>query len=92
MRLDPNPLFRRAIAPWYDSTVLCLLVLVAMVLVIWFCAVGVGVAAGNPEYRRFLWVPWMVLSMAAVVAVSIIFRMGQRLYLDLSHGKPAEPD
>ena len=32
MRLDPNPMFRRIITPWYDSNPACWILLAAMLL------------------------------------------------------------
>ena len=53
MRLDPNPLFRRAIIPWYDSTALCAVLIVAMVVLVIFSITGIMVARSNPAYHGF---------------------------------------
>lgn len=78
MRLDPNPLFRRAIIPWYDSTALCWVLVVAMVVLVFFSITGIMVARGNPEYNDFVWVPWVLLVMSLVLALSISWRLIQR--------------
>ena len=78
MRLDPNPLFRRAIIPWYDSTALCWVLVVAMVALVFFSITGIQVARSNPDYHGFIWVPWVLLVLNLVLALSISWRLIQR--------------
>lgn len=78
MRLDPNPLFRRAIIPWYDSTALCGVLVVVLVVLVFFSITGIMVARSNPEYNGFVWVPWVLLVLCLVPALSISWRLIQR--------------
>jgi hypothetical protein len=78
MRLDPNPLFRRIIMPWYDSTPLCWLLLLFMVGLVLFSVAGIFVALGNPAYHRHQWVPWTLLAMSAGVGLSVSIRLYRR--------------
>ena len=78
MRLDPNPLFRRIIMPWYDSTPVCWLLLLFMVGLILFSVAGIFVAVENPDYRRYQWAPWTLLAMSLGVGVSLSFRLYRR--------------
>jgi hypothetical protein len=78
MRLDPNPLFRRAIIPWYDSTALCWVLVVAMAALVVFSISGIVVARSNPEYHDFVWVPWVLLVLSLAAALSISWRLAQR--------------
>ncbi len=80
MRLDPNPLFRRIIMPWYDSPPVCWGVLVAMVALVLFSLAGIVVARNIPEYHRHLWVPWMLFGLSVFVGCSVAFRMIRRHY------------
>ena len=78
MRLDPNPLFRRAIIPWYDSTALCWVLVVAMVVLVIFSITGIMVARSNPHYNGFTWVPCVLLLLSLITALSISWRLIQR--------------
>ena len=78
MRLDPNPLFRRVIMPWYDSTPVCWMLLAAMVGLSFFSITGIMVAHDTPEYNRFIWVPWVLLSLSVIMGLSVAWRMIQR--------------
>jgi hypothetical protein len=78
MRLDPNPLFRRAIIPWYDNTAVCWVLEVAMVTLVCFSIAGIVVARSNPEYNGFVWVPWVLLVLSLGLALSIARRLMQR--------------
>jgi glycerol uptake facilitator-like aquaporin len=78
MRLDPNPLFRRAIIPWYDSTALCWVLVVAMAVLVIFSITGIMVARSNPEYSGFVWVPCLLLVLSLIPALTISWRLIQR--------------
>ena len=78
MRLDPNPLFRRIIMPWYDSTPLCWCLLAAMLALVIFSLAGVSVARENPGYRDYAWVPWSLLVLSLYVCLSVAVRLIRR--------------
>ncbi len=78
MRLDPNPLFRRVIMPWYDSTPVCSVLLVSMAVLVFFSVVGLMVARATPEYNHFAWVPWSLLVLSLFMLLSLSSRMIQR--------------
>lgn len=78
MRLDPNPLFRRIMMPWYDSTPICWVVLLAMVLLILFSWAGIVVTNQNIAYHGYRWVPWTLLIMSLLVAISVSLRLIRR--------------
>lgn len=75
MRLDPNPLFRRIIIPWYDSPFVCWIVLSAMLVLFIFSLTGILVAENNPDYHGFLWVPVMLLVLCLILVFSVSFRL-----------------
>lgn len=78
MRLDPNPLFRRIIMPWYDSTPVCWAMLAVMTVLVYFSITGIVAAQSNPDYHRFLWLPWVLLVLSASMVLSVSWRMFQR--------------
>lgn len=78
MRLDPNPLFRRIIMPWYDSTPLCWCLLAAMAAMVVFSVTGIVVAAEDPDYRRHAWMPWTLLVLSTLVGLSVAVRLIRR--------------
>lgn len=78
MRLDPNPLFRRVITPWYDSNTVCVLLLVAMGVLIGFSIIGIVAAREVTAYHAHTWVPVTLLILSLFVFFSVIVRMIQR--------------
>lgn len=80
MRLDPNPLFRKMIAPWYDSNLTCWIVLIAMLALIVFSWAGLAAALANPFYREFYPMPLLLLLLSLSVAVSVGIRLIRRYY------------
>jgi hypothetical protein len=78
MRLDPNPLFRRVIMPWYDSPPVCWISLLAMVVLLFFSITGIVVAESNPDYNRFVLVPIALLVLSGLMVFSLSYRMIRR--------------
>lgn len=78
MRLNPNPLFRRIIMPWYDSTLVCWILLVSMVGVLLFSITGIFVAGENPAYSKNQWVPLALAAMSLFVGLSVSSRLINR--------------
>jgi uncharacterized membrane protein len=83
MRLDPNPLFRRIIIPWYDSPLLCWILLLSMLVLLFFSVSGILVAENDPAYRRFIWVPVVLL----VLSLLMIWSVSNRLIRRSNHQK-----
>ncbi|MGD9007957.1 MAG: hypothetical protein PVG41_08555 [Desulfobacteraceae bacterium] len=78
MRLDPNPLFRRIMMLWYDSTPVCWTLFAAMVLLVLFSWAGIVVAGENAAYHGYRWVPWTLLVLSTLVGVSVLRRLVRR--------------
>jgi hypothetical protein len=78
MRLDPNPLFRRVITPWYDSPAVCWIVLLAMLAVIFFSWAGLWVALSNDAFRGHAWMPILILVLSLFVFWATFYRMLRR--------------
>lgn len=80
MKIDPNPLFRKAITPWYDSSAACWMLLAAVLVIAVFSGVGISVAQSRPDYQQHLWVPITLLVLSLFVGGSIIYRLIKRRY------------
>jgi hypothetical protein len=78
MLLDPKPVYRRVILPWYDSEIVCFATLLFAGFVLFFGVCGIHAAYETPAYREYVWVPGLLFSMALVVLVSISVRLINR--------------
>jgi hypothetical protein len=78
MRLGQNPLFRKAIVPWYDSETACLIVIVFLVVVFLFGLVGISVVRENVEYHEHMWVAALLAVLSGAVIVSTTVRLIKR--------------
>lgn len=78
MPLDQNPLFRKAIVPWYDSDKACYLCIIFMLFVLFFGIAGISLASEKTEYNEHIWVPVLLLAISAGVIISISIRLIKR--------------
>jgi hypothetical protein len=78
MRLGQNPLFRKAIVPWYDSETACLIAIVFLVVVFLFGLMGISVARENVEYHEHVWVAVLLAVLSGAVLVSTAIRLIKR--------------
>ncbi len=73
--MDSRPVFRKTIAPWYDSDAACLVITAAMGGVFLFGLTGMQTAWENPVFVQFLWIPLLISLLSAIVLVSTGFRL-----------------
>jgi hypothetical protein len=78
MPSDKNPVFRKAIIPWYNSTTVYVIVLIVMLLVFFFALAGISVSRETPAYRGYGWVPATLLVMAAAIITTTAVRLIKR--------------
>lgn len=78
MPADKNPVFRKAVIPWYNSTTAYVIVVLFMLLVFIFAIAGITVARENPAYQQFIWVPAVLLAMSIAVMATTIIRLIKR--------------
>jgi hypothetical protein len=78
MRLDQNPVYRKAIYPWYDSEAACYVLLAFMLPVFLFGITGILVASDIAEYHEYIWVPSLLVFLSSVVILSISTRLVRR--------------
>jgi hypothetical protein len=78
MKLDPNPLFRKVITPWYDRNMVCVFLLVFMGVMIIFSIVGWTVSRRIADYHAHTWVPVTLLLLSLFIVVSVMARLIHR--------------
>jgi hypothetical protein len=78
MRIDQNPLFRKAIISWYDSEAVCIGVIVCMLIVFFFGVIGISVARENEAYHGYVWIAVLLVVMSAAVIFSTTIRLIKR--------------
>jgi Kef-type K+ transport system membrane component KefB len=78
MPSDKNPVFRKVIIPWYNSTTVYIIVLIIMLLVLIFAMAGISVSRENSEYHRYVWVPALLLMITAVIIITTTARLIKR--------------
>lgn len=78
MQLDENPLFRKAIVPWYDSEAMCLVTVILMEMVFVFGLAGLSVVLETPEFHHFIWLPAVLLVLSFGVVLSTTARLIRR--------------
>ena len=72
MSLDPNPVFRKAIVPWYETKGVCYTLAAFMTVVLLFGVAGVSVAGSEPAYRGHIMLPVLLIILSIVVIISCI--------------------
>ena len=78
MPADKNPVFRKAVIPWYNSTTAHIIMVLFMLLVIIFAVAGLAVARENPAYQGYIWVPILLLAMSVMMIASTVIRLIKR--------------
>jgi cytochrome b len=81
MSQEKNPVFRKAIIPWYDSSRTCWIVVGFLLAVVLFGGAGVDEAFNTPPFAGYFWVPLLLILLGLGVIGSILIRLLRR-YLD----------
>ena len=78
MPSDKNPVFRKAVIPWYNSKTAYIIVIVLLLLVFLFALAGISVSRENPAYTGYVWVPIILLALSAGIIITTIARLIKR--------------
>lgn len=81
MSQDKNPVFRKAIIPWYDSSRMCWVLIGFLIAVVLFGGAGINEALHTPSFAGYVWVPLALVILGLGVIASILIRLLRR-YLD----------
>ena len=73
MPSNKNPVFRKAIIPWYHSKTAYGATIAFMMLVFLFGIAGITVARDNLPFNDLIWVPiTLVVLSGAIILISIV--------------------
>lgn len=78
MSLRKQPVFRKTIVPWYDSTPMCFLVTIFCLIVWSYSIIGIGVASVNLQFNNHIWMPRLLLLLSSIALVSLGTRLVKR--------------
>ena len=78
MPSNKNPVFRKAIIPWYNSNSAHIIVIVFMLLVLLFALAGISVSKEYPAYNGYVWVPAILLVFSAGIIIITVTRLIKR--------------
>ena len=84
MSQDKNPVFRKAIIPWYDSARTCWVLIGFLLAVVLFGGAGIDAALASPAYTPHVWVPLLLVILGLGVIASILIRLLRRYLESLS--------
>ena len=78
MASKKDPVFRKAVIPWYRSSKIYLFAIVFMLLVFLFGLAGISVAQDIEAYSGYIWVPALLVVMSAFMIVTTTYRLIKR--------------
>ena len=73
-----DPVFRKAVIPWYRCSQIYIFAIVFLLLVFLFGIAGISVAQDIEAYNGYLWVPLVLVAMSAFMIITIIYRLIKR--------------
>jgi hypothetical protein len=75
------PFFRKTIAPWYDSNLICGIQIAVMSLVFIFACIGISAAGDMPQQGGVVWIPALLAFLSLIVMFTTILRLIRRRQL-----------
>jgi hypothetical protein len=78
MPSDKNPVFRKAIIPWYHSKTAYSILIIFMLLVFLFGLAGISVARANVQFTDHIWVPITLVIFSGIIIMVSIIRLIRR--------------
>lgn len=70
---------KKVIIPWYDTDLLCYIMIIFTILVIGFSLVGISVALDNIIYINYIWMPVTIIILCMFVLISVSIRITKRI-------------
>jgi len=78
MPSDKNPVFRKAIIPWYHSKTAYFVVIFFMLQVLLFGIAGISVARNFSQYSGYIWLPILLVALSGTLIISTTLRFVKR--------------
>jgi hypothetical protein len=78
MPSDKNPVFRKAIIPWYHSKTAYFFAVFSMLLVFLFGLAGISVAREIEKFKVYIWVPILLVVLSGALIITITTRLIRR--------------
>jgi hypothetical protein len=75
MTIQPKPMFRKAIYPFYDSEKACIIIFIVMLLILLFGIAGMSAAREEAQYAGHIWVPALLSALSLAVLISTSVRL-----------------
>jgi hypothetical protein len=79
MKLDDSPFFRKAVIPWHDSDLFCMVVCALAAAVFLFARIGFGITQSHEAYQAYGWVPLLLMVLSAVILAASAIRLIVRI-------------
>ncbi len=73
-----NPVFRKAIIPWYHSKTAYGITIAFMLFVFLFGLAGISVARAHIQFNDYLWVPMVLVVLSGTIIMFNIIRLIRR--------------
>ena len=83
--MDPKPVYRKVISPWYDSEPLCVWIIVLMLGVFLFACAGISVAGSRTFWSSYIWIPILLAGLSLWVLFTTSVRLVRRLIANRSN-------
>ncbi|MBF0112568.1 MAG: hypothetical protein HQK74_07530 [Desulfamplus sp.] len=80
MDIENSNFFRKIITPWYDSHPICWILILWAMFVFIFAITGIDVATTNESFNSYVWLPFILASLAFMLIIIVFFRMRRKEY------------
>lgn len=75
-----DPVFRKAVIPWYRSNKIYIFAMLLMLLILLFGIAGISVASENDIYSGYIWVPILLVALSAIIIITTTYRLLKRYF------------
>ena len=73
-----DPVFRKAVIPWYRSSKVYVFAIIFLLTVFLFGIAGISVAREIEAYSGYLWVPVLLVATSTIMIITTAYRLIKR--------------